>query len=68
MPRPRPPGANPGARRRRPDARFGVTRVEWARTAEDILERRSKHGLHLSMEQKHALERWLQRERPTVDA
>jgi D-erythritol 1-phosphate dehydrogenase len=37
-----------------------------ARTAEDILERRTKHGLHLSAAQKRALEFWLQRERSTV--
>jgi glycerol-3-phosphate dehydrogenase len=45
-----------------------LCRVEWARTAEDILERRTKHGLHLNKDQKLALDRWLQRERPTVDA
>ena len=45
-----------------------LCRVEWARTAEDILERRTKHGLHLGDDQKGALRRWLQRERPTVDA
>jgi D-erythritol 1-phosphate dehydrogenase len=45
-----------------------LQRVEWARTGEDILERRTKHGLHLNQEQKRALELWLQRERPTVDA
>ena len=31
---------------------------EWARTAEDILERRSKHGLHLSAEQRGAFTAW----------
>jgi D-erythritol 1-phosphate dehydrogenase len=45
-----------------------LCRVEWARTPEDILERRTKHGLHLCDEQKRALGRWLQRQRPTVDA
>jgi glycerol-3-phosphate dehydrogenase len=45
-----------------------LCRFEWARSAEDILERRTKHGLHLSEAQKHSLRRWLQRERPTVDA
>jgi glycerol-3-phosphate dehydrogenase len=45
-----------------------LRRVEWARTAADILERRTKHGLHLSQDQKLALDRWLQAERPTVDA
>jgi D-erythritol 1-phosphate dehydrogenase len=42
-------------------------RVEWARAADDVLERRTKHGLHLSQEQKRALALWLQRARPTVD-
>ena len=45
-----------------------LRRVEWARVADDILERRTKHGLHLSDDQKRTLRRWLQRERPTVDA
>jgi glycerol-3-phosphate dehydrogenase len=45
-----------------------LCRVEWARTSEDILERRTKHGLHLGDEQKRALRRWLQCQRPTVDA
>ena len=45
-----------------------LARAEWAESAQDILERRTKHGLHLSVAQKRALELWLQRERPTVDA
>ncbi|MGH6912135.1 MAG: glycerol-3-phosphate dehydrogenase [Geminicoccales bacterium] len=45
-----------------------LRRIEWAQTAEDILERRTKHGLHLSRDQKLALGRWLACERPTVDA
>jgi D-erythritol 1-phosphate dehydrogenase len=45
-----------------------LCRAEWARTAEDILERRTKHGLHLSDDQKRSLRLWLQRERPMVDA
>ena len=45
-----------------------LCRVEWARTPEDILERRTKHGLHLSDDEKRAPRRWLQRERPTVEA
>ena len=32
---------------------------EWARTAEDILERRTKHGLHLSQQQRESLIRYL---------
>ncbi len=31
---------------------------EWASCAEDILQRRTKHGLHLSQSAKDALERW----------
>jgi D-erythritol 1-phosphate dehydrogenase len=45
-----------------------LCRVEWARTAEDILERRTKHGLHLRDDEKRSLHLWLQRARPTVDA
>ncbi|WP_442579386.1 glycerol-3-phosphate dehydrogenase [Mesorhizobium sp. ASY16-5R] len=32
--------------------------TEWAETAEDILERRTKHGLHLSAEERAAFEDW----------
>jgi glycerol-3-phosphate dehydrogenase len=32
---------------------------EWARTSEDILERRTKHGRHLTSEQKRAFDGWL---------
>ena len=45
-----------------------LCRVEWARTAEDVLERRTKHGLHLSDEQKLAVESWLQRQDAKIDA
>ena len=31
---------------------------EWARTADDILERRTKHGLHMSADQRAAFEGW----------
>ncbi len=31
---------------------------EWAMTAEDILERRTKHGLHLTASQREAFEAW----------
>jgi glycerol-3-phosphate dehydrogenase len=41
------------------EARF-LMRTEWARTAEDILERRTKHGLHLSAAERAAFEGWLQ--------
>ena len=41
------------------EARF-LTRTEWARTAEDILDRRTKHGLHLSAAERGTFERWLQ--------
>ncbi len=32
---------------------------EWAQTAEDILDRRTKHGLHLSQQQRESLVRYL---------
>jgi D-erythritol 1-phosphate dehydrogenase len=32
---------------------------EWASTAEDILERRTKHGLHLTAEQKQTFAAWI---------
>ena len=32
---------------------------EWAQTAEDILDRRTKHGLHLSQQQRESLARYL---------
>ena len=32
---------------------------EWAETAEDILTRRTKHGLHMSAEEKAAFGAWL---------
>jgi glycerol-3-phosphate dehydrogenase len=41
------------------EARF-LVRTEWARTVEDILERRTKHGLHLNAAERAAFERWLQ--------
>lgn len=31
---------------------------EWAATAEDILERRTKHGLHLTQDQRQSFEAW----------
>ena len=34
---------------------------EWAASADDVLSRRTKHGLHLSTEQKRAFEDWWQR-------
>jgi glycerol-3-phosphate dehydrogenase len=45
-----------------------LCRIEWARTAEDVLERRTKCGLHLSESQKRALDHWFERQRPRVDA
>jgi D-erythritol 1-phosphate dehydrogenase len=36
-----------------------LRRVEWARSAEDILDRRTKHGLHLTPEQRRAVADWL---------
>ena len=39
------------------EARYLIEQ-EWATTAEDILERRTKHGLHLSPEERCAFEAW----------
>ena len=40
------------------EARF-LLDTEWARTAEDILDRRTKHGLHLSGAERAVFARWL---------
>jgi glycerol-3-phosphate dehydrogenase len=40
------------------EARF-LLRTEWARSAEDILDRRTKHGLHLTASERAAFEHWL---------
>jgi len=36
-----------------------LQREEWASTPEDILERRTKHGLHLTPDQKRAFTEWM---------
>jgi glycerol-3-phosphate dehydrogenase len=36
-----------------------LTEHEWAETPEDILERRTKHGLHLDASERAAFEAWL---------
>ncbi|MBX2885422.1 MAG: glycerol-3-phosphate dehydrogenase [Granulosicoccus sp.] len=36
--------------------------VEWAQTSEDILERRTKHGLHLSANEQRQFIQWFERE------
>ncbi|WP_119304863.1 glycerol-3-phosphate dehydrogenase [Dongia deserti] len=41
------------------EARF-LIRTEWAGSAEDILDRRTKHGLHLSAAERQAFTHWLQ--------
>ncbi len=41
------------------EARF-LKETEWARTAADILTRRTKHGLHLSEVEKRGFEDWMQ--------
>jgi D-erythritol 1-phosphate dehydrogenase len=41
------------------EARF-LVRTEWARSAEDILDRRTKHGLHLSAAERQAFALWLE--------
>jgi glycerol-3-phosphate dehydrogenase len=43
------------------EARFLIAE-EWAESAEDILERRTKHGLHLSAEERAGFIAWLERE------
>nr|WP_298685013.1 glycerol-3-phosphate dehydrogenase [uncultured Dongia sp.] len=39
------------------EARF-LLRAEWAQSPEDVLERRTKHGLHLTPEERGSFERW----------
>ncbi|OAP36439.1 glycerol-3-phosphate dehydrogenase [Sinorhizobium glycinis] len=41
------------------EARF-LIETEWARRAEDLLERRTKHGLHMSEAEKRAFGGWLE--------
>ncbi|PST22199.1 glycerol-3-phosphate dehydrogenase [Mesorhizobium plurifarium] len=41
------------------EARFLIEN-EWARTAEDLMERRTKHGLHMSEAEKRAFSGWLE--------
>lgn len=41
------------------EARF-LQETEWALTAEDILDRRTKHGLHLTPDERSAFEHWCQ--------
>ena len=53
-------GRHFGGRLYEREARYLIEQ-EWARSAEDILERRSKHGLHLSAEQRADVEAWLER-------
>jgi D-erythritol 1-phosphate dehydrogenase len=36
-----------------------LRQTEWAQTSEDILERRTKHGLHLTQAEKSRLQEWL---------
>lgn len=36
-----------------------LRRAEWARTAEDVLDRRTKHGLHISPAQRDAVQRYM---------
>ncbi|MDB5522390.1 MAG: eryB [Rhizobium sp.] len=39
---------------------------EWAETPEDILERRTKHGLHLSEAERHAFAAWFENHRAST--
>ena len=50
-------GRNFGATHYEREARFLIT-DEWAKDAEDILERRTKHGLHLTDAQRSAFATW----------
>ena len=52
-------GRHFGGRLYEREARYLIEQ-EWARSAEDILDRRSKHGLHLSAEQRADLAAWLE--------
>ena len=36
-----------------------LRRAEWAMTAEDVLDRRTKHGLHITAEQRAAVQRYM---------
>jgi D-erythritol 1-phosphate dehydrogenase len=36
-----------------------LTQTEWARSPEDILDRRTKHGLHMSAAERRAFEDWM---------
>ena len=38
-----------------------LRRAEWARTAEDVLDRRTKHGLHISPEERVQVGRYISR-------
>jgi D-erythritol 1-phosphate dehydrogenase len=49
------------------EARFLLDQ-EWAETADDVLSRRTKHGLHLSAGEMAAFERWLRAEHPSAAA
>jgi glycerol-3-phosphate dehydrogenase len=49
------------------EARYLVA-SEWARTAEDILRRRTKHGLHLSEAEKAAFSAWFDAEQARLAA
>jgi glycerol-3-phosphate dehydrogenase len=40
---------------------------EWAETAEDILERRTKHGLHLSEAERQSFGQWMESHRKAVN-
>lgn len=46
------------------EARFLIDR-EWARSAEDVLMRRTKHGLHLSPSERAAFAEWFREHRPS---
>ena len=51
-------GTHFGAKFYEREARF-LLRTEWARTVEDMLDRRTKHGLHLTGAERETFARWL---------
>lgn len=60
-------GRHFGGRLYEREARFLMSE-EWAETAEDMLERRTKHGLHLSPAERGAFAAWLEREQVAAAA
>ncbi len=47
------------------EARY-LMQSEWAQTAEDIMHRRTKHGLHMTQEQRSQFSLWCKAQQPTA--